>query len=200
MLKHMLQHHHRLDELFHALADPTRRAMVDRLITGPISVSELAAPFAMSLSAIGQHVQLLESAGLVRTAKTGRVRRVELVPEALSIAERWFRDHRARWESRLDRLGDLLAEEGDHPSADAGAAGDVGSAAGARREIERSVAADADPTADAGPASHAAPRPAPDADPTSPARGAARTRTRRAPPLSHPPRRPATPEPPRRRR
>jgi DNA-binding transcriptional ArsR family regulator len=110
MLKHMLQHAS-LDRVFHALADPTRRAMVERLAAGPASVSDLAAPFAMSLSAIGQHVQLLQASGLVRTRKAGRVRTVELAPDALDAAERWFTSHRARWEQRLDRLGDLLAGE-----------------------------------------------------------------------------------------
>jgi DNA-binding transcriptional ArsR family regulator len=97
-----------LDQVFHALADPTRRAMVERLIAGPASVSELATPFAMSLTAIGQHLQLLESSGLVRSAKVGRVRTVTLAPETLAGAERWFSDHRARWERRFDRLADLL--------------------------------------------------------------------------------------------
>jgi DNA-binding transcriptional ArsR family regulator len=103
-------HHCALDRVFHALADPTRRAMVERLSAGAASVSELAQPFAVSLSAIGQHVQLLESSGLVRTSKVGRVRTVELVPERLAAAERWFTSHRERWERRYDRLGALLAE------------------------------------------------------------------------------------------
>ncbi|MCE9672625.1 metalloregulator ArsR/SmtB family transcription factor [Myxococcus stipitatus] len=105
----MLQHSS-LDRVFHALADPTRRAMVERLVTGPASVSELAAPFKVSLSAIGQQVQLLEECGLVRTAKVGRVRTVELQPDVLDAAERWFQKHRARWERRMDRLGALLEE------------------------------------------------------------------------------------------
>ncbi|MCK8500098.1 ArsR/SmtB family transcription factor [Myxococcus fulvus] len=105
----MLQHSS-LDQVFHALADPTRRAMVERLTSGPVSVSELAAPFAMSLSAVGQHIQLLESSGLVRTAKVGRVRSVELVPSALASAEDWFKSHRSRWEQRLEALGALLEE------------------------------------------------------------------------------------------
>jgi len=108
----MLQHSS-LDQVFHALADPTRRAIVERLIRGPASVSELATPFPVSLSAISQHVQLLQSSGLVRTVKVGRVRTVELKPATLALAERWFAGHRARWERRLDRLGDLLAEPDD---------------------------------------------------------------------------------------
>ena len=105
--------HSRLDNVFHALGDATRRAMVERLSSGPASVSELAEPFDMTLSAIGQHVRLLEASGLVRTKKVGRVRTVELETRALSAAERWFSSHRKRWERRLDRLGELLDEEDD---------------------------------------------------------------------------------------
>lgn len=100
--------HQRLDGLFHALADPTRRAMVERLVQAPASVSALAEPFEMSLSAIGQHVALLEACGLVRSSKQGRVRTVELVPEALDAAERWFTDRRAHAE-RADRRGEPAA-------------------------------------------------------------------------------------------
>jgi DNA-binding transcriptional ArsR family regulator len=110
----MLQHRS-LDRIFHALADPTRRAMVERLAAGPASVSELGEPFAMSLSAIGQHIHLLESSGLVRTAKVGRVRTVELVPDAFAAAERWFTNHREQWERRFDRLGALLEEPDEEP-------------------------------------------------------------------------------------
>jgi DNA-binding transcriptional ArsR family regulator len=104
-----------LDRVFHALADPTRRAMVERLMAGPASVSELAEPFPVSLSAIGQHVHLLEESGLVRSRKAGRTRTVELAPQALQAAERWFAQHRQRWERRLDRLGALLAEPDHEP-------------------------------------------------------------------------------------
>lgn len=89
--------------------------MIERLVCGPASVSELGQPFSMSLSAIGQHVQLLEECGLVSTRKVGRVRTVELRAEALRSAERWFEAHRARWGRRLDRLGALLEEEEDNP-------------------------------------------------------------------------------------
>lgn len=109
ILKQMLQSH-ALDGIFHALADPTRRAIVERLVAGPASVSELAEPFVVSLSAIGQHVHLLETSGLVRTKKAGRVRTVELAPESLATVERWFSGHRERWERRFDRLGALLAK------------------------------------------------------------------------------------------
>jgi DNA-binding transcriptional ArsR family regulator len=97
-----------VDKLFHALADPTRRAMIERLGVGPTSVSELGKPFAVSLSAIGQHLRVLEASGLVVTRKEGRVRTVELAPAALRTAEDWFASHRKQWERRFDRLGVLL--------------------------------------------------------------------------------------------
>ena len=100
-----------LDLMFQALADPTRRGMLDRLCRGPASVSELAAPYSMSLPAIVQHLKLLETSGLVRSSKRGRVRTCRLEPAALGAAERWLADRRLVWEARLDRLGDYLAEE-----------------------------------------------------------------------------------------
>lgn len=106
----MLQHS-QLDHVFHALADPTRRAVVERLMDGPASVSELASPFEMSLAAVGQHVALLEASGLVETSKVGRVRTVKLVPETLRSVEAWFESHRKRWERRFDRLNAVLFEE-----------------------------------------------------------------------------------------
>lgn len=109
-------HHSRLDAVFSALADPTRRAMVERLSAGPASVSELAAPFAMSLSAVGQHLQLLEACGLVRSHKVGRVRTVELQGETLRAADAWFAQHLALWHRRLDQLGALLDEEDATPA------------------------------------------------------------------------------------
>ncbi len=108
----MLQHSS-LDSVFQALADPTRRAIVERLAAGSASVTELAEPFDMTLSAIGQHIRLLEDSGVVRSQKSGRTRTVVLAPDALAAAERWFSQHRARWERRLDRLGDLLAADDD---------------------------------------------------------------------------------------
>ena len=101
----MLNQQPPLDLVFHALADPSRRGMVERLSRGPASVSELAKPFAMSLPAVVQHLQVLEASGLVRTEKVGRVRTCQIVPEALSMAERWINDRRTLWERRLDRLG-----------------------------------------------------------------------------------------------
>lgn len=99
-----------VDRVFHALGDPTRRAMVSALSRGPLSVSHLAEPFAMSLAAVVQHLQVLEESGLVRTEKLGRVRTCRLEPTGLAVAERWIADCRSLWERRLDRLGDLLSE------------------------------------------------------------------------------------------
>lgn len=97
-----------LDLMFQALADPTRRAMVERLGQGPASVSELAKPLAMSMPAVMQHLQMLEASGLVRSEKTGRVRTCRIEPEALSLAEQWINARRIGWQRRLDRLGDYL--------------------------------------------------------------------------------------------
>lgn len=99
-----------LDLAFKALADPTRRGIVERLSRGPASVGELAEPFAISLPAVLQHLRLLEASGLVRTEKVGRVRTCRLEPAALRAAEAWMAARRATWEDRLNRLGDLLAE------------------------------------------------------------------------------------------
>lgn len=99
-----------LDLAFQALADPSRRAMVDRLAQGPASVSELARPLAMSLPAVMQHLQVLEASGLVVSEKIGRVRTCRIEPKALSQAEQWIAERRALWERRLDRLGQFLDE------------------------------------------------------------------------------------------
>src|SRR3954447_9524235 len=99
--------------MFHALADPTRRAIVARLSQGPASVSTLAEPLPMSLAAVGQHVQVLTAGGLVRTEKVGRVRTCRLEPAALRSAEQWIARHRGAWELRLDRLGGGLSERHD---------------------------------------------------------------------------------------
>jgi DNA-binding transcriptional ArsR family regulator len=100
-----------LDRVFHALADPARRVMVDRLTRGPATVSDLAKPLAMSLPAVVQHLQVLEISGLVKSEKTGRVRTCRIEPKALRTAEQWISDRRALWEKRLDKLGEILAEE-----------------------------------------------------------------------------------------
>jgi DNA-binding transcriptional ArsR family regulator len=101
--------------MFAALADPTRRGLVERLSRGPASVSQLAAPLNMSLPAVVQHLQLLEASGLIRTEKQGRVRTCRIEPEGLQLVERWIGERRAGWERRLDRLGDYLAENPEDP-------------------------------------------------------------------------------------
>jgi DNA-binding transcriptional ArsR family regulator len=102
-----------VDSVFQALGDPTRRALLERLGDGPLSVSELAAPLAVSLAAVVQHLQVLEQSDLIRTEKVGRVRTCAIAPGGLDIAEQWLRDRRALTERRLDRLGALLAAEHD---------------------------------------------------------------------------------------
>jgi DNA-binding transcriptional ArsR family regulator len=100
-----------LDRVFHALADSSRRSMVERLSTGPASVTELARPLPMTLAAVVQHVQVLEAAGLVRTEKVGRVRRCEINLETLRPADRWIAERRAMWERAFDRLGSVLGQQ-----------------------------------------------------------------------------------------
>jgi DNA-binding transcriptional ArsR family regulator len=109
----MLNHSAQLDQAFRALADPTRRVIVERLSRGPASVSEVAQPLDMSLSAVLQHLQVLETSGLLRSEKVGRVRMCRIEPDALRTVERWIAQRRTTWERRLDRLGEVLAE---HPS------------------------------------------------------------------------------------
>ena len=100
-----------IDRLFQALGDPTRRAILDRLSRGPTSASRLAEPLGVSVTAIGQHLQVLEETGLVRTRKEGRVRVCAIDPAGFDALEGWIRNHRHTWERRLDVLGDLLAED-----------------------------------------------------------------------------------------
>ena len=107
----MLNQHADIDGLFHALGDPTRRQIVERLGKGPASVTDLAEPFPMSLPAIVQHLQILERSGLVASIKVGRVRTCRLAPERLATVEDWIVDRRRTWERRLDRLGEVLAAE-----------------------------------------------------------------------------------------
>ncbi len=97
-----------LDRAFHALADPSRRSIVARLSRGPASVSELAAPLAMSLPAVAQHIDVLHQSGLVTSEKVGRVRTCRLEPAPMRTVEQWLGEHRATWERRFDRLGDVL--------------------------------------------------------------------------------------------
>jgi DNA-binding transcriptional ArsR family regulator len=104
-----------LDRVFHALADPGRRLMLERLSQGSASVTELGRPLAMSLAAVVQHVQVLEASGLVRSQKTGRTRTCTINSAALSSAESWISERRTLWERRLDRLGDYLADAASSP-------------------------------------------------------------------------------------
>ena len=99
-----------IGRVFHALGDPTRRAILEKLSAGPMSVSRLTEPLGITLAAVVQHLQILEESGLVRTEKLGRVRTCRMAPAGLSVAEQWIGDRRSTWERRLDRLGDLLAE------------------------------------------------------------------------------------------
>ena len=116
IVRHMLNQQPDLDRMFRALADPARRAMMERLSFGPAPVSELARPLPMSLPAAMQHLGVLEEAGLVRSQKVGRVRTCAIQPDALRLAGGWIDARRIEWEQRLDRLGDYLKSmqaEGD---------------------------------------------------------------------------------------
>jgi DNA-binding transcriptional ArsR family regulator len=112
---HRHAEHEPVDRVFHALADPNRRVIVERLSRGPATVSELAQPLPMSLSAVVQHLQVLQGSGLVRSEKVGRVRTCRIEPEALRPVERWIGARRSSWERRLDRLGEYLAEGNEEP-------------------------------------------------------------------------------------
>ena len=107
----MLNQSAQLDQMFQALADPSRRAMLERLCKGPASVSDLAEPFQMSLPAVLQHLQVLEQSGLVKTEKVGRVRTCSVETKALRSVEQWITARRTAWEARFDRLGLYLAAE-----------------------------------------------------------------------------------------
>ena len=104
----MLNNETQLDQMFHALADQNRRALIERLLAGPASVSDLAAPMAISLPAVHQHLAVLEGAGLITSDKQGRVRTCTLDTAALTQAEVWISERRKLWESRLDALGKFL--------------------------------------------------------------------------------------------
>ena len=110
----MLHDPAQIDLMFQALADPARRIMVERLSRGPASVSELAQPLDMSLSAVVQHLHLLQASGLIASEKIGRVRTCRIEPGALRTVEQWITERRTLWERRFDRLGQYLA---DHPEA-----------------------------------------------------------------------------------
>jgi DNA-binding transcriptional ArsR family regulator len=114
----MLKHSGELDLVFQALADPTRRELVDRLAHGPASVSELAAPLSISLPAVHQHLQVLQDCGLVRSEKVGRVRTCHLELKMLNTAQTWIQARKAMWERRLDRLDAFLATLPAEPPVD----------------------------------------------------------------------------------
>jgi DNA-binding transcriptional ArsR family regulator len=99
-----------IGRVFHALGDPTRRAIVEKLGAGPLSVSRLAEPLGITLAAVVQHLQVLEESGLIQTEKLGRVRTCRIEPAGLAAVEKWIGERRSMWERRFDRLGDLLAE------------------------------------------------------------------------------------------
>jgi DNA-binding transcriptional ArsR family regulator len=107
----MLKQRGDLDVVFHALADPHRRLIVERLTRGSATVSDLADPLPMSMPAVLQHIQVLEKSGLVRSRKVGRVRTCSIEVKALRPVERWIEQRRTGWERRLDRLGVYLAED-----------------------------------------------------------------------------------------
>lgn len=104
-----------LDRLFHALADPSRRGMIDRLARGPASVKELAAPLSMALPSVMKHLRVLEEGGIVLSEKAGRVRTYRIEPAALSAMEEWVAARKAMWNAQFDRLDDYLAQEADGP-------------------------------------------------------------------------------------
>jgi DNA-binding transcriptional ArsR family regulator len=100
-----------IDHLFHALGDATRRAILDRLSRGPVSVSQLAEPLGITLTAVGQHLAILEECGLAATEKVGRVRTCKMASAGLDVLEQWIRDHRTEWERRMDQLSKLLEDK-----------------------------------------------------------------------------------------
>jgi len=106
----MVERHRRLDRVFRALGDATRRAILHRLADGELTVSELAAPFSISLAAVSKHLQALEHAGLVRRRVVGRTHRCRLNPKPLTAADEWLRAHEARWTRGLEALATLIRE------------------------------------------------------------------------------------------
>jgi DNA-binding transcriptional ArsR family regulator len=109
-----------LDAAFHALADPTRRAVVNRLARGPASVKELAQPFGMGLPSFMKHLRVLEKNGLISSEKVGRVRTCRVNTERLTAAESWLSEQRALWQARTDRLADYVEAQMSGNVKDAG--------------------------------------------------------------------------------
>ena len=101
----------KIDHILHALGDPTRRAMVERLSHGPLSVSALAAPLNVTITAVGQHLKVLKKGALVKTEKTGRVRSCALDPAGFAALKAWVNDQSSAWDKKLDRLGEILEED-----------------------------------------------------------------------------------------
>jgi len=117
MFNHMVnQHHGRLDLVFRALGDPTRRTMLDRLARGEQTVGELAAPYDMSLAAASKHIQTLERAGLVKRTVRGRIHYVRIDPRPLARADDWLRGYEKLWDTRIERLAELLRHPEHLPS------------------------------------------------------------------------------------
>ncbi|MBV8246117.1 MAG: winged helix-turn-helix transcriptional regulator [Candidatus Eremiobacteraeota bacterium] len=116
----MVNYNRRLDDVFGALADPTRRRIVERLARGEMTVGEIAAGFALSQPAISKHVKVLERSQLIARSVEGRVHRVRLQSKALLQASGWLDAQRAFWESRLDSLGHFLAHSAPRPSTQKG--------------------------------------------------------------------------------
>jgi len=113
ILKHMLNYSDQLDDVFQALADPTRRYIIEQLCRAPASVSELARPLPVSLPAVLQHLQVLEESGLVLSKKVGRVRTCSIDPRVLTTAQSWIGQQTTVWEKRFDRLEEFLRETAD---------------------------------------------------------------------------------------
>ena len=107
----MAMHQSELPAIFGALSDATRFSVIERLARGPLSVSDLAQPFAMAGPSFLKHLKVLEKAGLITSRKTGRVRTVELAPDTMRLVEDWVRAHRSTWERRLDALGAFLERD-----------------------------------------------------------------------------------------
>jgi DNA-binding transcriptional ArsR family regulator len=106
----MAKHETDLSSLFHALADPTRRSMLTMLGQGPVSVTDLAEPTGLRLPTVMRHLSVLEEAGLITSAKDGRVRTCQIVPQALGAARTWLDQQQAVWEAQLGRLDDFVAQ------------------------------------------------------------------------------------------
>ena len=111
IVRHMVNQQAALDSLFHALADPTRRAVVSRLLKGAAPVKRLSEPFEMGLPAFLKHLSVLELSGLIRTEKHGRIRTCRIDAERLAAAEGWLSQQRAIWQGRADRLADFVESQ-----------------------------------------------------------------------------------------